>query len=498
MPLFRSVGTTPSERYLARLCNHTFLSLWSYPNVFRDQGRNAGKGDGKELCDLLVVFGSDVIIFSDKSCEFPDSGDLVIDWCRWYRRSITSSIRQVYGAERWLREAPDHLYIDARCTQRLPFPLSDLGSARFHRVVVALNSADRCRRERGGNGGLAIVPNLVGPCHTDPADPKFRPFAIGQVDPTHGFVHVFDDAALDAVLKNLDTVSDFVGYLRKREALVVSGRLDSAPSEEDLLAAYLRHVDDHGHAFALPPDGSALVIPRDNWTSLASNPRYIAKKLADKPSYVWDSIIEEFTKHTLGATLILDSHTSVAGNERLYRIMAAESRLGCRVLANALRGILLSVPKGQIGMRTTMSNDAPDTGYVFVAMSNMGMPEDQFRLYRRAYLADYCLIVASKCRQFRSVVGLATEAGLGGKKCSHDLVYIDAGEWTEEMEADAQETQKRTGLFVRTTAKHIHDQEYPEVLQMRPLPAPRKQRKTGRNDRCPCGSGMKYKKCCGH
>jgi hypothetical protein len=48
----RSEGSTPSERYLAKLCDHSFLNLWSYPNVFIDK-RKGGKGDGKELCDLL-------------------------------------------------------------------------------------------------------------------------------------------------------------------------------------------------------------------------------------------------------------------------------------------------------------------------------------------------------------------------------------------------------------------------------------------------------------
>ena len=68
MATYKSKGLTESERYLANLCEKSFLSLWSYPNVFRDQGRKEGKGDGKELCDLLVVFDRDVIIFSDKSC----------------------------------------------------------------------------------------------------------------------------------------------------------------------------------------------------------------------------------------------------------------------------------------------------------------------------------------------------------------------------------------------------------------------------------------------
>ena len=53
-------GTTDSERALTRLARKAFLTLWSYPNVFTDEGRAGGKGDGKELCDLLVVFGNDV------------------------------------------------------------------------------------------------------------------------------------------------------------------------------------------------------------------------------------------------------------------------------------------------------------------------------------------------------------------------------------------------------------------------------------------------------
>jgi hypothetical protein len=66
----QAAGITQAERYLHDLCNQSFLSLWSYPGVFRDQGQRNG-GDGKEVCDLLVVFGDDIIIFSDKDCAFP-------------------------------------------------------------------------------------------------------------------------------------------------------------------------------------------------------------------------------------------------------------------------------------------------------------------------------------------------------------------------------------------------------------------------------------------
>jgi hypothetical protein len=67
-------GTTAAERFLARLCSKSFLSLWSYPGVYRDQGKR-GPGDGKEICDLLVVFGDDIVVFSDKDCHFPASGN---------------------------------------------------------------------------------------------------------------------------------------------------------------------------------------------------------------------------------------------------------------------------------------------------------------------------------------------------------------------------------------------------------------------------------------
>src|SRR5579864_8239454 len=69
-PIVPSDGVTTAERYLAKLCRRSFLSLWSHPCVFRDQGRHEDKGDGKEVCDLLVVFENHVIMFSDKDCRF--------------------------------------------------------------------------------------------------------------------------------------------------------------------------------------------------------------------------------------------------------------------------------------------------------------------------------------------------------------------------------------------------------------------------------------------
>ncbi len=61
--IIRGSGFTASERYLQRLSDKTFLKLWTYSNTF--SGRKKNGGDGKEICDLLVVYGDDVIVFSD-------------------------------------------------------------------------------------------------------------------------------------------------------------------------------------------------------------------------------------------------------------------------------------------------------------------------------------------------------------------------------------------------------------------------------------------------
>jgi len=48
-------GTTDSERVLAQLTRKTFLSLWSYPNVYSDEGRSGGKGGRQRDCGHRLV-----------------------------------------------------------------------------------------------------------------------------------------------------------------------------------------------------------------------------------------------------------------------------------------------------------------------------------------------------------------------------------------------------------------------------------------------------------
>jgi hypothetical protein len=120
-PIVRSTGRTDSERYLSKLCARTFLSLWSYPGLHRDQRGGGPNADGKELADLVVVFENDILLFSDKYCELPQAGDIEVGWKRWFRRAIQASAETGVGAERWIRNHPDRLFLDSACTRRFPF-----------------------------------------------------------------------------------------------------------------------------------------------------------------------------------------------------------------------------------------------------------------------------------------------------------------------------------------------------------------------------------------
>lgn len=51
----RGIPVNTTEKNLSDLCDHAFLKLWSFPNPYKEPG--------KELCDVLVVFDNNIIIF---------------------------------------------------------------------------------------------------------------------------------------------------------------------------------------------------------------------------------------------------------------------------------------------------------------------------------------------------------------------------------------------------------------------------------------------------
>jgi hypothetical protein len=498
-PITRGEGVTEAERYLQDLCERSFLRLWSYPGVYREQGV-ATRKEGKEVCDLLVVFGDDIVIFSDKHCAFPDSGDLEQDWSRWFRKAVMDSAKQIWGAERWILDHPERLYLDRACTQPFPIALPPRERARIHRVVVAHAVSERSRAFHGGTGSLVIMPAITGEMHYRYPKGPVMPFAVGDLDPARGFVHVLDDQSLDAVLRTLDTISDFVEYLSRKEELIREGRLLAAAGEDELLAVYLTHFDGTAHYFPVP-EGATVVYDEGFWEDFESNPQRIAQVEANRISYLWDALIEEFGTHMLGGTSSFRSHEDMREIEPALRYMAAESRTRRRMLAAALAGALeAKLSTHGHAVRVAGSKDPQDVWYVFLALEpEPGDDEEEYRRKRRNLLESYCLVARYKNPEVPVWVGLAMEPRLDRATRSEDVLAFAADAWGPEQEERARELAELGVLKdVRLTA--FSYSEYPDVTAPHAPLGPAIQEAPGKNPRnkpCPCGSGKKYKKCCG-
>ncbi|MEQ9399904.1 MAG: SEC-C metal-binding domain-containing protein [Longimicrobiales bacterium] len=485
---------TESERRLHSLGRGTFLSLWSYPGVFKDQGSGGGRTGGKEICDLLVVFERDVLIFSDKTCAFPATGDLDLDWRRWYDRAITKSARQVKGAERWLRDHPDRVFIDRACKYHFPYPLPAQEDARYHRIVVAGGASQRCVEEFHGSGSLMI--RVGEDASSDPPSPfTLRPLVDGG-----DVVHVFDDMTMALALQVFDTISDFVAYLVAKEGLIRSGMTVWAAGEEDLVARYVRSLDPSGrHSFGIPPKFDGALIEEGAWLGVLSNPQWAAKRAADRISYLWDEIIEKFTHFATRGESEFANYVDLGDFERGIRFMARESRMKRRLLSEALVGVMKKPKEGlERATRVMFPIETGDPFYVFLALRrppSIGL--EKYRTGRRALLEALVMAVRARWPEATDIVGLATEP-INSRERSEDLLYLDGSEWSPELQLEAEDTAANLGLLTKLRLRQGHDKEFPDLPGGAPEPLRNKQMDLGRNDPCPCRSGRKFKKCCGH
>ena len=459
--------------------------------MYRHQLWGGGQA-GKELCDLLVVFGNHVIIFSDKYCKFPTTGDLERNWCRWFKKAVWKSAHQVWGAERWLREHPGRLYLDPSCTKPFPMPLPEAAACRIHRVVVAHGSGAACRAALGGSGSLMVMPEIVGDRHFDPSQGRVIPFAVGLLDSAKGYIHVVDDFTLDVLLQTLDTAPDFVQYLERKELFLRSGPPSSAAGEEELLAYYLQHVDGaHEHDFTFRENWDGIWIAEGLWAAFCGHPDRIAQLEEDKISYAWDRLIEHFTSHVLAGTAYVRTSATQQELERGLRFLAAENRTLRRMLAKALLGTLARGQEADRFARVVRSTAPGEPCYVFLTLKPPTFCSyDEYRQVRRGLLETYCLVAKLRFPDETDIVGIAMEPR-GCQGGSEDLAYFDGRTWNEQLEQEARESGDKLGLLVDLKPYSVHVEEYPRQ-QVREMNKGR-----NRNAPCGCGSGRKYKKCCG-
>lgn len=488
--VFKSRGSTASERLLADLGDQAFLNLWSYPNLFYEKKQN-GKGDGKELCDMLAVCGDDVVIFSDKAIKWQDDRPIDVAWPRFYRKAIEEAVVQINGANNWITRFPDKVFTDSACTRRLPIDIPPIQSRRTHGVVVATGAYQAVQAHMNDDSGsFMIVPSLKGRDAIDVLRPGFIPFCIGDVNPGGMFVHVFDDVSIKRVLTHLNTISDFTRYLNKRAAYLRTDQLMMAHGEEELLAHYLNVGMKTGGAYDFELrrkkafQGHRMVPVQGEWSAYLRSEAYFAKTLADDKSFLWDRLITLFSDNVMAGTSVevLGEASTVATSERALRFMAMENRFARRMLGESVEGAVEAAMAAKMDRYTriimpSQASADPRLAYVFMILAypteldaQGGLPRgyEQYREARASMLRAYCLVLLSEQRQLNTAVGFATDAHstqTGRKGGSEDLMAIRVDEWTEELLADAAEAKEhydvlRSGRLIQS---NISRDEYPSL-----------------------------------
>lgn len=464
-------GVTESERFLAGLCRRSFLRLWAFPNAFSNEGvRETGPSSGKEFVDVLAVFGDDVILFSDKHISFHEEIDVSVAWPRWYKSAVVKSVRQLLGALNWVRRFPESIFLDAACSRPLPIRLPPTDRARFHLVATTRGSQQAAVRWfRGGLGTHAVDTSVQGSNHLT------TPFTIGNVEPSKHFVHVLDEASLEYVMREMDTARDLIDYLVARERFLTSGAHIVAPGEEQLLALYIRNMRDNSHWFLGEGEdiqqGQLLAVDSSPFSDLLSRPEYVAKKQADAPSYLWDSLIERFISE--GDTALLGATTSSSDVERALRIIASESRFDRRNLVAALRG-LFDVARGSPDARRVRlyaTRERPNMAYVLlVDPKDPNNTYDEYRRRRAEFLQLYCRCARLRIPEATTFVGLGfdhpAKTYAGG---SEDLAIFV---WRDGEVPDMVELRRMAddvGILPETLAfQHAHELEFPQGRKQLP------------------------------
>jgi hypothetical protein len=402
-------AVTDSEQFVYNVCQKSFLSLWSYVNPL-------GRDPGKELCDILIVCDPDVIVISVKGIALSNSGNVAVNWARWERRAVAGSIRQIEGAIRYLDKVTQVTKKDG--TTGLPLPA--LNRRVYHRVAVAC----------GGRGEVPITSS------TESEKPM---------------VHVFDEKSFFLILRNLDTVSDFVRYLADKENFLERAIALIDGGEENLLAAYL-HA---GRTF--PKEGDFAIFHGDLWEGVSSRKEFLLKQERDRDSYIWDMLIESLCESGFdNATWI---GPSMEESERALRVLAKENRFSRRMLGNALYDFLEQSKAGKVRARIAPARS--EAVYVFLTSSADTARED-----RKIELTARCFAALRRYPNATAVVGIGMnvpgEKPVDGFTTELVMLQKEGPSWPTDFLEWARTAQEELGYFKAPNITKVHEDEYPD------------------------------------
>lgn len=435
-------GLNESERYLTKLGKNAFLNPWSHPNVF------INKGGAKELADLVVVFGKTVIIFSDKLCEIKPTATDEISWGRWHRSAIEKSVKQLIGARRIIEGGRFEFFTDASFSTKLE------GGIPKDADIVLVGVAKRRLRVDVPGSELESRPLTL-------TDAPFRkssstPFEIGMDYGDEPFVHIFDEHSLDALLKEKDTLTDFVSYLKAKERCFRAHKL-TRTTDQDLMAHHFRNYTENDTEIFedIITAPAPLAIPAADWDAVRNHLNYLSMKSANGVSYAWDAAINYFHE-TLSEGPLRNRHIE------MIMEMARETRFTRRTLSNRMHRGNDRIRRNRVDRRVTTTRNG-EILYVFVVY-NMDNWRSTSNLHNRKMDLDTTVRIAlsltDEGKAARRVIGLAYDTS---PDTNYDFMMLDHGDVTPQDIEYARQAQKDHGIWTDVHRRQVAVDLYPPL-----------------------------------
>jgi hypothetical protein len=302
---------------------------------------------------------------------------------------------------------------------------------------------------------------------------------------------------LEIVLSELDRFFDFTAYIVAKEEAIT--RFDTLMycGEEDLLCHYFHQFDEKRNRHYIGPKDkktNGVVVEEGIWWSFIESDTYKRRREANEVSYLWDRLLQITCQNALDQVLGGNSNL-FAGQSAIYE-MAMEPRFSRRALSEGMTNAINNFPD-QDGIYRNLSympSFYEGKAFVFLQLRVPDIEDydEVYRPRRRAMLEIACGVTKNKFPHLNKVVGIAIDAPKFHARNSEDFILLNCEEWSEEERNEYAELNIPFRFFeTASLTKRIH----------RASDFPTKNNngqkvKVGRNEKCPCGSGKKYKHCC--
>lgn len=401
-----------AELLISELCKDAFFEDFCFKNPYYAKG--------KELCDVLVVLNDVAIIWQIKNIKLTDG--------QFKESEIEKNINQCRGAKR---------------------RLLSLGSVTFDNLSGKSKTIDTSKIKE-----VFLIAAIEG------GTPDFNKY-YDDGNETSGNVHIFFEGLTRFAIKHLNTVPDFIEYLRHKERFLSSNtNIILSGGEENLLALYLRNNKTFGNLEGSKDIDMMWADLEGVADELENNDEKYAEKLdADKWSIGWDELIAKKR-----AGVMANGAQAGPENDKFLAKMMSHSRFERRILGKHFFDAAVEATKhpydDSFVYRRLVPQDEKGVTYLFVFTGDQNTPQE----HRQKILYATALAARQVMPQNSMLIAIGSELHMvKTPSCSFEWVMFDIP--TEEFEkdhgAEAREYREKLNIWKNPEIHRSTAYEYP-------------------------------------